>query len=593
MNHGDDDLLRPDEEAALIEALAHGRRDLAEELGGAGPSAGDLREDAMEAQALSQLLQREFDEDPGAHALPDLEPLIADALAHARPEIPRSTLILGAVVGLTVAASLTIIALPSPGEVIAFFRSAVTVGVAVDRAVEAILPGGWTAVAGLSFVSLLGLIAVTRWVGMSPGLKPLTTSLVALAAMGFVVGVPTAGRAQVVLEGEWPEEESSVTVDARQSPLADVLSEAAADAGLGFTHSLPQEVAEREISLRVVDAPLGEVLDAVLGADRVVARRSSRMLSIRNREEASEPERHEAPPGSTPPAPLPPSPSVPALPVPDLLEGRDQEVLSERVTFGGDAHVTADEVVEGVVTMGGDARIDGIVIGDVVTMGGGAVIRGRVGGDVVTMGGTIEIHPGAVVEGDQVPMGGGVIRVSSEEVEDGTNPADPEADSTGEGDEGSGFGAWLDKVRSSVAEHAVLFVLGILLLSFAPERMAALHRQLRERTVRSFLFGLLGLLGTSLLTILLAVTVIGIPGALIALLAGFAALYIGFVGVALLVGRALPLPWSGNTVAELAAGLTLLFLLSVLPGFGELFRLLLGVLGFGAVFQTRFGPRLR
>ncbi|MEM9072816.1 MAG: polymer-forming cytoskeletal protein, partial [Myxococcota bacterium] len=62
------------------------------------------------------------------------------------------------------------------------------------------------------------------------------------------------------------------------------------------------------------------------------------------------------------------------------------------VRFGEDARVRSNEVVEDVVTMGGDAVVRGHVTGDVATMGGDVRIVGEVDGDVVTMGGDVEVE---------------------------------------------------------------------------------------------------------------------------------------------------------------------------------------------------------
>src|SRR5262249_12318188 len=76
----------------------------------------------------------------------------------------------------------------------------------------------------------------------------------------------------------------------------------------------------------------------------------------------------------------------------------------DRVTFGGDVVVAPGEAVDDVVTMGGDATIDG----DVVTMGGDVVVRGSVAGDVMTMGGDLTLGEGATVGGAVSTNGGDV-----------------------------------------------------------------------------------------------------------------------------------------------------------------------------------------
>ena len=86
------------------------------------------------------------------------------------------------------------------------------------------------------------------------------------------------------------------------------------------------------------------------------------------------------------------------------LNGIDVVVdLDNRVAFGSTVRVGRGEVVNDLVSIGGDVKVDGEVRGDAVSIGGEAKINGRVTGEVVSIGGDIELGP----------RGGGVRRTSS------------------------------------------------------------------------------------------------------------------------------------------------------------------------------------
>ena len=149
-----------------------------------------------------------------------------------------------------------------------------------------------------------------------------------------------------------------------------------------------------------------------------------------------------------------------------------QESTADRVTFGSDAVVRAGETVHDVVTMGGDAEVAGTVEGDVVTMGGdvhledGAVVRG----EVVSMGGDISVDDGAVVHGatvQGVPPTPGIPLV----------PSVPGA---------FGLGSWIEQALSALVSHALLFVLGLVLMGVARDRFDALQVAIVRHPVRAF-----------------------------------------------------------------------------------------------------------
>ena len=64
-------------------------------------------------------------------------------------------------------------------------------------------------------------------------------------------------------------------------------------------------------------------------------------------------------------------------------------------------------------------------------------------------------------------------------------------------------------------EFAALFGLGFLLMMFAPQRMKAIEATIAAEPARNGLAGVLGALAAIPLTLMLAVTIIGIPVAIV------------------------------------------------------------------------------
>jgi len=247
----------------------------------------------------------------------------------------------------------------------------------------------------------------------------------------------------------------------------------------------------------------------------------------------------------------------------------------DRVTFGGDAIVRQGEVVNDLVTMGGDAVVEGQVLGDVVTMGGDLAVgsTAEIGGDLVTMGGRLEVAPGASTGGDIVGFGGV-----------GSGPAFPH-----HVPDPGGIGGFIVDAVSSLVSYALLFVLGLMLMGLARERLDALQLVILKRPARAAATGILGFVGAIVGIVVLAITIIGIPAAIILAIALPLAVYVGMAAAASVLGAALPIAsLKGRPVLQLAAGVGTLFVASLVPFLGTLLVAATAVVGLGALVVTRF-----
>jgi hypothetical protein len=267
--------------------------------------------------------------------------------------------------------------------------------------------------------------------------------------------------------------------------------------------------------------------------------------------------------------------------------------VTDRITFGNDVSVEAGEVVNDVVTMGGDAHIEGEVRGDVVTMGGDLDVTdsGHVLGEAVTMGGDVTVDDSGRIEG-RVQTFGGEARgdgIASTP----TSPVPPQVNvDLGPGHsahDGWSFGEWVVDTVQSFVSHVLLFILGLLLMGVAKERYEALQVTIVKKPLPSFGYGLLGIVGAIVAIVVLAITIIGIPAAVLGAIALPIAIYVGLAAFAAVFGAALPVEQlRGKPVLQLAAGVGTLWLVSLIPFMGAFATAVAAALGLGALFITRF-----
>ncbi|MCA9613530.1 MAG: hypothetical protein KC586_12310 [Myxococcales bacterium] len=559
-----------DEELAL-EALAHGRDDLAdavlaamlaEEEGGRAKIAQARALSIDVGLALSDAVPKEV----------DVQAMVTNALAACPPAPSRRSLVWGSVLGVLATVGLVPLAvdLPSAGRVLDIGQLVVALFRAVDRLVDGV-PGGW------SLVSLgLGL-------GLTLVLLPARVIARRLAPAAALLFVMSAGLVHAQrFEGDWPSEDSAISVEVVDVPRSEALRRVAEVAGLGVVVRLDDDP---RVTLRAHDVPVRDALRGLLDDSHEV-RREGRTFFVRVAAPSAQAIPAEPMP-QTEPMPLaePVAPAPPAAPEPPAIPRSERPIQEERRTFGGNVTVRSDERVRSVATFGGNVDVAGEVVENVVTVGGNVVVRegAVVRGDVMTTGGNVHVHRGGEVQGRMITTGGEV------EVADGAHVEHtPLATSRASREEAS----TLRETLSSAVKHALLFLLGLLLIGVFRERHANLARVMVERPTRTALVGFLGMVGAIVLTIVLVVTLIGIPGAVVVGMGTFLAVYAGIAVTASVLGAVLPFrSLGGRPVAQLAVGILVLFLLSLVPIVGGVVGFVVASLGLGAMLTTRFGAR--
>lgn len=296
-------------------------------------------------------------------------------------------------------------------------------------------------------------------------------------------------------------------------------------------------------------------------------------------------------------------------------------VVEEGETINGDLEAFGgDIVVRGTVdgdvqAFGGNVRIEGEVTGDVNAFAGNVWIAGTVGGNVEAAAGNVYVQPDAEIGGNLEAAAGNVVVAGTvggnAELAGGTVTLAESATIDGDVEyavgedgeftnEGATVGGTITEVEDvqagpwegpqvpgwvfGVYGFFVNLALGALLLLVLPGFSAAVADRVATDPLRSAGYGLLALVAIPILLVLVAITIIGIPLAVVgAILFGL------LVWVALVYGRFAVGAWLlsladvENRWLALVVGLLLLGLLALIPWVGGLIDFVVVLLGLGAV----------
>jgi hypothetical protein len=280
----------------------------------------------------------------------------------------------------------------------------------------------------------------------------------------------------------------------------------------------------------------------------------------------------------------------------DVRIGPDERV-GDLGVFGGDVEVLG-EVAGDLSAFGGDVDLRGPVRGDVAVLGGDLRVRSEVFGDIELAGGNAIVE--GLVHGDVVTQGGEVIVRAPGRVE-GTIK---------ESSDGRAALAALGSIAPSLAGAghilpALLFTmfklvlwLGACLLALLVAWLDGLRfttyvDSLATQPLRALGWGALAGATSGGLCLLVAITILGIPLAMLVAIVSGSALYLGLGVAAAALGAALPFGWlKGRAALQLAVGGTLLAVASLVPWLGWLVMITCAGAGLGAAVVSHRRPSM-
>lgn len=250
----------------------------------------------------------------------------------------------------------------------------------------------------------------------------------------------------------------------------------------------------------------------------------------------------------------------------DYEVGPDEIITDEVVIFGGNL-VVMGKIYGDAIVFGGRCRLDGEISGDIVVIGGDASLgpEAELNGDVVLIGGELEREPGSVIRGEQVELAGlfkdmGLPGLTL-------------------------FGAGLGLIFWLSTLVMFLFI-ALLTAVLFPNQLESVADLVRREPAPSLAAGFLGLLAAVVVIVVLAVTILGIPVAILLAVGMVALQYFGRAAICLSIGRWIfdrtgirwAFPFWGMAVGYLA-----IRLVELIPFVGGVVRLLLFIAGLGCV----------
>lgn len=231
-------------------------------------------------------------------------------------------------------------------------------------------------------------------------------------------------------------------------------------------------------------------------------------------------------------------------------------------TLGDDVLIGPNEQVRDAVALGGNVIVLGSVERNAVAIGGNVIVRpgGHVDGDTITVGGTVNLDPGATARPHTLDL------------------PTPEPSRS-----------WIRALTSRLVSLLGFTGCGVLTLGLFPEHVARVAEAITRRPGRAVLTGAFGALALALAAVVLAVTLIGLPLALMLLTLLGVAGVLGGVGACQALGDQLPLPRPHGRWAVFAGCAMAFVFLDLLPGVATLGVVTFGLAGVGAALATGFG----
>jgi hypothetical protein len=444
-------------------------------------------------------------------------------------------------------------------------------------------------------------------------MKRFRFSGLAASAIGLAsLAVSATGDARVRLEGQWPDADKPVSLEASGVPRTQALRKLADAAGWSLVVRGP---AGDPVDVHVKGQPASKVLGLLLDDGDYVARRDGTLVSIEREGAMPTDAPATAPladaaasavPSGASPSPAPPPPALGGKKHRgDRSAGDAQARAQDRTVMGGSVHIRKGEAARDVTVFGGSVLVDGDVTGDVSVFGGSVEVSdgGRIGGDATVFGGRLTLANGSRVEGDVNAIGGTLERAPGAQVGGSVGSAGGDDDDDDDDDDDTAPSAHqagddvqppsslaartLKRVTHGLRLAAVLYVIGTLILALAGRRMTTLRAEMAARPMRSLALGLVGTLSFVLVLVALCVTVIGIPIAIVALLMAIFAVLGAMAAVLGVAGEGLLRHRTENPYVHLAVGCALFVAVSWVPWVGGVVDAALVLAAIGVLVATR------
>lgn len=240
------------------------------------------------------------------------------------------------------------------------------------------------------------------------------------------------------------------------------------------------------------------------------------------------------------------------------------------VEIGKDINIQKGKVVNNVIAIGGDVRVNGTVLRDLVSVGG-----------------TVHLRSAANVKGSVISVGGSVVKNRGAKVGDSVVEKDV-----------ADFMTFVDRIPhrqifkiAGYMKSLAILIIGLIIVALMPNFIGGLSFSVENNFKKVLLRGITGALLAIPIALMLLISVIGILLLPIYFFCIVVAVLIGKVVVAQLVGKRLFAALKYNNVNilwETFLGLIVVLLLLSIPVFGFLINLIIVFLGIGSILLYKF-----
>ncbi|MDD1748347.1 MAG: hypothetical protein LUO89_00560 [Methanothrix sp.] len=269
--------------------------------------------------------------------------------------------------------------------------------------------------------------------------------------------------------------------------------------------------------------------------------------------------------------------------------------VDSAIVAGGTVNINAP-VKGDVIALGGQVYVNADVAGKVVAAGGNVNLGGNIGTNLVVAGGKVNILPGKTIKRDALISGGQVVNAGR--VNGTLSVSASQFNNTGSAEKVN-FHKVEDRADKSEDYEtgfnifsllAILgyFILGLLLVKYLPGIFLAVDSEVRSSTLLKTFLGFVMIIASFIAILLVAVTVVGLPIALISTLLIFAAFMLSGTFVSFSLGK-----WISERTKKKQSdlvcfiiGFVILNALFLLPLVGGLVSLISLSLGFCAILYA-------
>ncbi|MFC1630168.1 hypothetical protein ACFL06_01375 [Patescibacteria group bacterium] len=270
----------------------------------------------------------------------------------------------------------------------------------------------------------------------------------------------------------------------------------------------------------------------------------------------------------------------------DSKVGKNVNVFGGTVVIGPDAEIGWD------VLMGsGTVEIRGKVGGNIKGGASSIIIANEVGGDVdlklSSEDGQLILYPQAVIQGDLTYTAPETAEVKEGAIITGETLYKPTVPPVTPLKEGFGISYLVGKILGLLS----LLVVGLVIILLARRKSREIGERMLDKPLVSFGWGLVYFIITPIVLVLVAITVIGIPIALIVFVSYIIALYLTKVFIGIALGQKVLRWWSKkqevSLIWALVLGVVLFSILTSLPTIGWIIGFVGICWALGAMVQVK------